>query len=204
LRRRLIAALALLVAYLALGFAVTYLPLGVFDRSELWFAGKGVAAATFFTRAGGFMVYATLCTLTLLFGTIRRGWFGRAIVIVATLLAAWLSSDLFKSLFGRARPEAWFAIHETSFGYASGHATLSLAFYGLWAYVVWRALPPSALRSAIVIGLGLWVAAIGWSRLALGAHYPTDLLGGYLLGAVWLLLAMGVVDRLTGRLPAAT
>jgi len=204
LPRALLAALALLVAYVALGLAVTYLPLGVLDRSEAWFAGKGVPLAAFFTRAGGFMVYATLCALTLLFGTIRRGWFGRALVIVATLLAGWLSSDFFKGLFGRARPEQWFAIHETSFGYASGHATLSLVFYGLWAYVVWRALPSSPLRTAIVTVLGLWIAAIGWSRLALGAHYPTDLLGGYLLGAALLVLAMRAVDRLTGRSPAAT
>jgi undecaprenyl-diphosphatase len=115
-----------------------------------------------------------------------------------------VSSDFFKAFFQRARPPEWFAIHETSFGYASGHATLSLAFYGLWAYVAWRAMAPSPGRTALVVGLGLWIAAIGWSRLALGAHYPTDLLGGYLLGGAWLVLAMRAVDRLTGRFPAAT
>jgi undecaprenyl-diphosphatase len=197
--RKLIGALALLAAYVALGFAVTYLPLGALDRSETWFAGRGVPLAAFFTRAGSFIVYASLCALTILFGTLRPGWFGRSLAIVGTLLAAWVSSDLFKAFFQRARPDQWFAIHESSFGYASGHATLALAFYGLWAYVLWRALPPSPGRSVIVVGLGIWIALIGWSRLALGAHYPTDLLGGYLLGAAWLLLAMSVVDRLTGR-----
>jgi undecaprenyl-diphosphatase len=197
--RTLIGALALLVAFVALGFAVTHLSLGALDRSETWFAGRGVGPATFFTRSGSFMVYASLCALTILFGTLRRGWFGRSLVIVGTLLAAWVSSDFFKEFFARPRPDQWYAIHETTFAYASGHATLALAFYGLWAYVLWRALPASPGRSAILIGLGIWIALIGWSRLALGAHYPTDVLGGYLLGAAWLLLAMSVVDRLTGR-----
>jgi undecaprenyl-diphosphatase len=204
LPRNVIGALALLAAYVALGLAVTYLPVGALDRSETWFAGRGVELATFFTRAGSFMVYAVLCALTILFGTLRRGWFGRSLLIVGTLLAAWVSSDLFKAFFQRPRPDQWFAIHETSFAYASGHATLSLAFYGLWAYVAWQALPPSPGRTALTIAIGLWIALIGWSRLALGAHYPTDLLGGYLLGGAWLLLAMSAVDRLTGRFPAAT
>ena len=129
-------------------------------------------------------------------GTLRRGWFGSALVIIGTLLGAWVTSDLFKELFRRARPEHWYVLHETSFSYASGHATLSLAFYGTWMYLLWRTLPNSPWRGALLWFLGAWILAIGWSRLALGAHWPTDLLGGYLLGAAWLMLSMTAVDTL--------
>jgi len=204
LQQRLWAAVLLLVAYLALGFAVTRLPIGDIDRGVAFFAGHSTGAALFLTRSGTFPVYAALCVLTLVIGTLRRGWFPSTLVIVGTFLCAWFSSDLFKEFFHRQRPEQWYGLHETSFAYASGHATLSLVFYGLWAYLLWRTLAPAGWRSALIAAIVCWVLAIGWSRLALGAHYPTDVLGGYLLGSVWLLAGMSVIDRLTSRAEVAT
>jgi undecaprenyl-diphosphatase len=201
---RLWAAATLLVAYLALGFAATRLPLGEIDRGAWIFAGHSAGAALFLTRAGTFPVYATLCVLTLVAGMLRRGWFPSTLAIVGAFLCSWISSDLFKEFFRRARPEAWYGLHETSFAYASGHATLSLVFYGLWGYLLWRTLPPAPWRSAAIAALAVWVLAIGWSRLALAAHYPTDVLGGYLLGSVGLLAGMSVIDRLTSRDVVAT
>jgi len=151
-----------------------------------------------------FVVYAILCALTLVIGMLRRGWFPSTLAIVGAFLCSWFSSDLFKELFARPRPGQWFGLHEASFSYSSGHATLSLVFYGLWAYLLWRTLPPTQWRAASVAVLGLWIVAIGWSRLALGAHYPTDMLGGYLLGSIWLLLGMTAIDRLSDRSQIAT
>jgi undecaprenyl-diphosphatase len=198
------AVLILLVAYLALGFAVTRLPIAEIDRALHVFAGHSTGAALFPTRAGTFPVYAVLLVVTLLIGILRRGWFPSTLVIVGTFLCAWFSSDLFKEFFRRARPEQWYGLHETSFAYSSGHATLALVFYGLWAYLLWRTAPPAPWRTAATALLVCWVAAVGWSRLALGAHYPTDVLGGYILGAIWLLVGMTVIDRLTSRAEVPT
>jgi undecaprenyl-diphosphatase len=202
--RRLWAAVFLLVAYLALGFAVSRLPVDEIDRGVHVFAGHSTGAALFLTRSGTFVVYAVLCALTLLIGILRRAWFPSTLVIVGTFLCSWFSSDLFKELFRRARPEHWYGMQETSFAYSSGHATLSLVFYGLWAYLLWRTIPPAPWRTVLIAALGCWVVAIGWSRLALGAHYPTDLLGGYLLGSIWLLLGMTAIDYFTEQSHAAT
>jgi len=202
--RRLGAAVFLLLVFFGLGIAVTHLPIGEVDRGAGFFAGHGTGAALFFTRSGTFPIYAGLCVLTLVIGMLRRGWFPSTLVIVAAFLCAWFSSDLFKEFFGRLRPEQWYGVHETSFAYASGHATLSLVFYGLWAYLIWQTLPAAPWRTALIVLLAGWVLAIGWSRLALGAHYPTDVLGGYLLGSVWLLAGMTAIDRLTSRVETAT
>lgn len=220
--RRLLAAVLLLAIYVALGLIVTKLPVGELDRAETFFAGRGVGAAIVLTRAGTFPVYLALGSATIaiglfarvapsLFGLFptatiigRRSWFGCTLVIVGALLLSWVSSDLFKELFHRVRPEHWYYVHETSFAYSSGHATLSLVFYGSWGYLLSRTLSPSGWRTAIVTVLGCWIAAIGWSRLVLGAHYPTDVLGGYLLGAVWLVLSMTAIDYLLERRLAAT
>jgi undecaprenyl-diphosphatase len=202
--RRLIMAAILLIAFLALGFAVTDLPLVAIDRALPAFAGHAVGVALVFTRAGTFIYYVALAALTLLIGSLRRGWFGCALTIIIALLCAWFSSDLFKEFFARARPELWYGLRETSYSYASGHATLSLAFYGGWAYLLARGVAPSWWRTTLIALLLIWVLAIGWSRLALGAHYPTDVLGGYLLGGVWLVLETIAIDRFLARRTAPT
>jgi undecaprenyl-diphosphatase len=190
----LLAAMAL-AAYLALGLVVSGAPPSAYDRSGAIFTGSDLPLATFLTNAGLFPVYVGVCVATLLFALVRRAWFGRAVLAAATLAVAWRLSDYFKDRFHRPRPEHWLVHHETSFSYASGHATLALAFYGLWAAFIWNARLPTAVRVLAVALLGLWIAGIGWSRLALEAHYPTDLLGGYLLGAACAFAALALAPR---------
>jgi undecaprenyl-diphosphatase len=105
-------------------------------------------------------------------------------------------SDALKGYFRRPRPAWWYRDLETSYAYASGHAALSLTFYGFAAYVIaGSALPLIVKRLAIAV-CGVMVIGIGWSRLALGAHYPTDLIGGYLLAVAGLCVATSIYDRI--------
>lgn len=106
-----------------------------------------------------------------------------------TTLLTWQLSDFLKNLFRRPRPEYWRLIHETSYSYSSGHAMFALLVYGLWAWFVWKSNLPHALRLILTPLLVLWAAAVVWSRLALGAHYVTDLIGGLLLATTTLSLA---------------
>ena len=93
--------------------------------------------------------------------------------------------------------EHWLGIHETSYSYASGHAVLALTFWGIWAYYL-RTSDLSA-RAKLTLGsaIALLVLGIGWSRLALGAHYASDVLGGYALGGAIVCCTI-VVDRRVG------
>jgi undecaprenyl-diphosphatase len=192
-------ALLAILAWLGLtqlGERVSHTPPGSFDLSATPLIGHNVAAAVFFTRAGTFPVYAVLCVALLIFGFIRRAWLLPAIVSIVALIATWRLSDLVKDVFARPRMPDWVAIHETTFSYPSGHAALSLTFYGLGIYFVARSKLATPLRRLIATVLVAWIAAIGWSRLALGAHYPTDLVGGYLLAIVALCVAITVHLRL--------
>jgi len=173
---------ALFVAALALGIAVSSGPPRGIDLEALALAGTDIPLATFLTRAGTFPVYFVLCLVAIGFGLARRAWLSRVLISVIALIVTWQVSDGFKVFFYRARPEHWFVFHETSAAYPSGHAVLSTTFYGFWAYLAWRSSLPAAARYAIVALATVWILAIGWSRLALGAHFPTDVLGGYLLG----------------------
>jgi undecaprenyl-diphosphatase len=187
-------AAAAAAAYAALGLYVARRPPAGLDAAATALAGHGLPAATILSAAGLFPAYAALCVLSLVVALARRAWLPQTLTAIAALVVAWRISDACKAIFARPRPALWFVHHETSFSYPSGHATLALTFYGFWAYVAWTN-AASPRRWPIVVLLAAWTAAVGWSRLALGAHYPSDVLGGYLLGAAVLGLAVAVYER---------
>ena len=90
-----------------------------------------------------------------------------------------------KSLFAKVRPNLWqSAIVDTSFSYPSGHALGSTILYGFTAYLLATHYPRfSRLIYTIAV---LLIATIGFSRLYLGVHWPTDIVGGYGIGFLWL------------------
>jgi undecaprenyl-diphosphatase len=174
-----------LVAFLGLGAAVSHAPPSPLDavvHDAVYDHALGVAAAL--TRAGRLPAYVAVCSIALAFGLIRRAWLGRAVLSIVVLIASDVASNVFKDFFARPRPPHQAIFTETSYAYGSGHATLALAFYGGWALLAWRSSLPAPRRRAIVFAASVWIVAISWSRLALGAHWFTDIVGGLLLGTV--------------------
>lgn len=119
-------------------------------------------------------------------------WRGRVLFSVLTTLVTWQVSDFLKELFHRPRPEYWYLIHEPSYAYPSGHAMFALLVYGLWSWFVWNSDLPRGVRLVLSPLLALWALGVIWSRLALGAHWPTDLAGGLLLGTTALSIASAI------------
>ena len=102
-------------------------------------------------------------------------------IFVAQLLSQGVV-ELVKHAFQRVRPDAWLVHRELGYSYPSGHATTAIVFFGSW--LVFALLSPLATGQKIAAAsiLAIWMAGIDWSRLALGAHYPSDVVGGTLLG----------------------
>jgi undecaprenyl-diphosphatase len=115
---------------------------------------------------------------------IRRQW----IVLTGWLAAAAGSGALsvaLKLLIQRPRP-AVATVHLGSWSFPSGHAMASLITYGMLAYLLLQRTPRPGPRLAILSAAALLIAAIGFSRLYLGLHYFSDVVGGYAAGTVWL------------------
>ena len=191
-------AVAALLASLLLGTFLSGRPPGRFELGELGAYGVATPLAKILTAAGRFPVYSALSFVVVVFGIARRSWMTRALVSVALLVVVWQTSDLAKALFHRARPLDPI-VPETSFGYPSGHADLAIAFFGFWAFWIGRSEMSRPVKIAVVALLAAWTLAIGWSRLALGAHFPGDVLGGYLFGSGWLAIAIVVSADLQRR-----
>jgi len=102
---------------------------------------------------------------------------------------------LLKEAIDRARPPFEYAVYiETSSSFPSGHATLSLAFYGFLAFLAWEA-RTSRTRSIALALTALIIPLVGFSRLFLGVHYPSDVAAGYLVGSMFLAIAILTVRR---------
>lgn len=131
----------------------------------------------------------------------RRGRRPLAMMAVAFLGAAGLY-DIVKPAVGRARPTAALQVGGPDIGNAfpSGHATQTISFYGMLAVVLIASYAPRR-RWPFAIGAALVTLVVGASRLYLGVHWLTDVLGGYALGLAWLSLVMITSLLLEARQP---
>jgi membrane-associated phospholipid phosphatase len=125
-----------------------------------------------------------------------------------TLLTAWAAAfvgahilaQVLKRFVQRTRPPAEIShVDHESFSFPSGHSIKAVVCYVMLAYAVARLLElDGARRIAVYVAAGALIAAIGWSRVYLGAHYPSDVFGGFAVGFAWVAVClMGV--RLVGR-----
>lgn len=127
-------------------------------------------------------------------GRARLGWY----VVVAASLIGPVTSGL-KLLVGRERPEFADPIFVSdSLSHPSGHSSGVVTLVGLLLVALLR-LQPRWTRRLTVTGAGLLVLAVGLTRMALGAHYPSDVLAGYALGAGWVLVLGAGFGVLPGR-----
>jgi membrane-associated phospholipid phosphatase len=120
-------------------------------------------------------------------------WRSRALLSVVVLLVCWRGADFFQHVFSRPRQSDWVVKHETSFSYPSSHATIATGFYAFWALMLYVSELPRTIRTIAASLLVLLALAICWARLALGAHYVTDLIGGALLGVAVVSAALAIV-----------
>jgi membrane-associated phospholipid phosphatase len=197
---RLRAAIVALVAALGcglLGSSVSEKPPEGIDLAGRALAGHAARVALVFTASCWWYVLVTLGIVAIGFAIAVPAWRARVIFSVATTLVAWQASDAIKNLFARSRPEYWVLHHETSWSYPSGHAMFAVVVYGLWSYYVATSDLPQPLRTVLATAWALWGIGVIWSRLALGAHFVTDLTGGVLFGITML----AVAAALAGGIP---
>ena len=103
-----------------------------------------------------------------------------------------------KLAFHRARPEHG-VVHLDTYSYPSGHAMTTTAVYGAVAYLLWRGASSRRARGAIAVGIVGVVALVAASRVYLGVHYLSDVLGGIAAGATWVALAIALQLLLADR-----
>lgn len=198
---------------IALGSALAFgfLLWGVLAHSGLTVADPAVATYVADHRSGWLTTVMQLVTwlgsslfiipLGLLVGGSlwrRRHTWQPLVMLAAAFLGAAGLYDIVKPAVGRARPAAALQVGGPEVGrsFPSGHATQSIAFYGMLAIVLIVSYAPR-WRRLFIAAAAVVVLVIGASRLYLGVHWFTDVLGGYALGLAWLALAMVISQRIS-------
>jgi membrane-associated phospholipid phosphatase/uncharacterized protein YjbJ (UPF0337 family) len=150
-----------------------------------WEALRVVFAARFLSVLGGPAMRAVMVGLTVLALLLRRRWRAATVTLV-TVAGAGLMNSLVKHLVQRQRPVGADA---EGYSFPSGHATGALALQGAAIYIVWRITGERVKVWAVALGGAPLAALIGLSRIRLHEHRIGDVLGGYALGAAWLIVA---------------
>jgi len=123
----------------------------------------------------------------------KRGFHVLALLI--SILGSSLSMYYSKIYFHRDRPlNVSYYTPENSYSFPSGHATSAMALVGLLCYFVIIEIEDKRLRlSLFMLGIS-YILLIGLSRIYLGVHFLTDVAAGYLLGLVWVIVAIGLME----------
>jgi undecaprenyl-diphosphatase len=187
------------VLYALLGNHVSHLPPHGIDLAGRAIAGQAPRLALIFTASCWWPALLTFAIVAIVVAVRYPAWRERVIFAIPTTLITWQVSDALKNVFRRPRPDYWILIHEPSFAYSSGHAMFAVLVYWLWAWFMWNSGLPYRVRIVVAPLLALWGCGVIWSRLALGAHYATDLIGGVLLAVTALSLASAIREALRLR-----
>lgn len=115
-------------------------------------------------------------------------------VLINLLLSSGINSIL-KLIFVRERPLDML-ISQGGYSYPSGHSFVSLAFYGFLIYLVTKMDLKPKIKNIIIVLLVLLISLIGISRIYLGVHYPSDVLGGFICGLIYLLIYVEIVRKI--------
>ena len=114
------------------------------------------------------------------------------ILITFNLIFSFLTSQLIKIILKRDRPVNISLVNAMGFSYPSGHSMVSMAYFGFIAYLVYKYIDNTIVKVILIITLFVSIFAIGFSRIYLGVHYFSDVLGGFLLSISYLMLFINI------------
>ena len=117
----------------------------------------------------------------------------RAFYIALNVLICFLLNQGLKHVFLRPRPEDINLITEGGYSFPSGHSMVSLAFYGLFIYIIFHMRLKKYKRYLYCILLALLTLLIGISRIYLGVHYASDVLAGFAISMAYLIIYINTI-----------
>ena len=145
-------------------------------------------AMTLLTYTANWQFITGVCLILLILPWTRRF---PGLILSASPLFSTLLYKLIKEILQRPRPEeALHLIHQGGFSFPSGHAMTGLVFYGLVLYFFLSSIKNSSTRGVLLAVGVIYIFSIGFSRIYLGVHYPSDVLAGWCLGGLQLMLIL--------------
>jgi len=168
----------------------------VFQFLEPYVSGPRNNAVLFFTFLGThvFLIPANVLLIVYFLFVKKHRWYSIKIPVIALTSLAWML--FLKNLFGRTRPDIPLLNEAAGLSFPSGHALMSVTFYGLLIHIVWNTVKPNWWKWIVISLLILLILIIGFTRIYLRVHYPSDVFAGFAIGFLWLVISIWAVGRI--------
>ncbi|MDR7078098.1 undecaprenyl-diphosphatase [Neobacillus niacini] len=140
----------------------------------------------FFTMIGSTLAVVIICLLILFFLYKVLHHRHELLLFIVVVAGSPLLNHVLKEIFQRARPDLHRLIDIGGYSFPSGHAMNALTVYGILTFLLWRHIFNRTGRSLLLLFSTFVVFMIGVSRIYLGVHYPSDIIGGYLASGFWI------------------
>jgi len=193
--------LASFVIFIYVAFRVFYfkkdsVDFAVFDYLKQYVNDTNTAIMHFITFFGthSFLIPANLVLIAYFLFINKHKWYSIKIPVVS--IGGVSLMFLLKFLFNRPRPLMPLLKEAEGLSFPSGHALMSISFYGLLIYLVWQNIKNIWVRTMLITFLFLFILLIGFSRIYLRYHYASDVMAGFCMGIIWLVLSLWVTRRI--------
>lgn len=140
---------------------------------------------------------ATILVIVAAFILIFRNRYGIFLGVAAC--SSVLSNLVIKNIIQRARPDHLRLISQGGFSFPSGHSMIAVCVYGYLCYLVYQKISNPYLKYGLLMLLATLILSIGLSRIYVGVHYPTDVMAGFLLATVEVILIVEISHKIYSR-----
>ena len=147
--------------------------------------------AKFITNFGG-AIFIILLTVILI-AVIKNKKIGLSIFTNLAIIT--ILNQLLKRILQRPRPTEYRIIEESGYSFPSGHSMISMAFYGYLIYLIYKYVENKSVKWTLISLLSVLICLIGISRIYLGVHYTSDVLGGFLISISYLVIYISAVNN---------
>ena len=159
--------------------------------SEFLISDFATPIAKFVTNFGG-AIFLIILAMTLLI-LIKDKKIGLS--ILSNLVIITVLNQLLKIILQRPRPTDYRIIEETGYSFPSGHSMISMAFYGYLIYLIYKYVENKYVKWILISLLSVLICLFGVSRIYLGVHYTSDVLGGFLISISYLVIYISAVNK---------
>ena len=147
--------------------------------------------AKFITNFGG-AIFIILLTVILI-AVIKNKKIGLSILTNLAIIT--ILNQLLKRILQRPRPTEYRIIEASGYSFPSGHSMISMAFYGYLIYLIYKYVENKSVKWTLISLLSVLICLIGISRIYLGVHYTSDVLGGFLISISYLVIYISAVNK---------
>lgn len=184
-----------ILAYGVLKLGNDHFDHAVFDKVSSLESPSMTRFMQFVTFLGNhkFLIPANLILIAYFLFIRRHRWYSIKIPVIA--IGGVSLMFLLKNIFDRPRPLIPLLEPVKGLSFPSGHALMSMSFYGLLIFIIWENVYNRKLKWTLTVALLILILLIGFTRIYLRLHYFSDVIAGFAAGIIWLSLSIWTVRR---------